>query len=370
VVWTQGNSPMRVWIRRHLAGSGWKAAQTLDTGKGYDAYSPHVTVNPAGSHAAAVWREANPSGDYSLFAKLYAAGAWSEAVLLADHVSTWTNPKVSIDPAGNTVAFWTEGIVLKATRHDAGAAGWGAPEIIAQHSHYAGIMDPDAGMDANGCTLLVWAHRAVNTYYIAASRYEPETGWSDMTCIDHLESFPTNSGGVQLAVNPAGHAAAVWQRADGIWSNRYEPGSGWGAAQLVVNGASSPDIAMDDAGNSLAVWQQLDSSRLNIWTARHVPGEGWSAPQLLETNDAGDAQRPQVAMNAAGGAVAAWQQSDGSRLNIWTARHAPGEDWQAARRIETTNDGDAQNPQVTIDSDGKGVAVWTQADGIWAARCE
>ena len=46
----------------------------------------------------------------------------------------------------------------------------------------------------------------------------------------------------------------------------------------------------------------------------------WQLPQLIETDNAGDAASPQVAVDAAGNALAVWYQSDGIHFNIWANR--------------------------------------------------
>jgi hypothetical protein len=48
------------------------------------------------------------------------------------------------------------------------------------------------------------------------------------------------------------------------------------------------------------------------------PGPHWRTAQLIETDDAGS---PQVAADAAGNALAVWQQSDGTRISIWANRY-------------------------------------------------
>jgi len=49
-------------------------------------------------------------------------------------------------------------------------------------------------------------------------------------------------------------------------------------------------------------------------------GRGASTAQLIETDDAGNANAPQIAFDASSNALAVWQQSDGTRFNIWANR--------------------------------------------------
>jgi hypothetical protein len=42
---------------------------------------------------------------------------------------------------------------------------------------------------------------------------------------------------------------------------------------------------------------------------------------LIETDNAGDADNPQIAFDANGNALAVWEQFDGTRYNIWANRY-------------------------------------------------
>ena len=61
----------------------------------------------------------------------------------------------------------------------------------------------------------------------------------------------------------------------------------------------------------------------------------WRVPQLIESDDAGNAQYPQVAFDSSGNAIAVWQQYDGTRFNIWANRYTASGNWGTAQLIET-----------------------------------
>ena len=157
------------------------------------------------------------------------------------------------------------------------------------------------------------------------------------------------------------------------WSFTTEDG-GWGSAVLIetddAGNADDPQIAFDSNGNALAVWFQNDGSRFNIW-ANRFDGASWGNAELIETDDAGSATRPQIAFDSNGNALAVWYQSDGSRNNIWANRF-DGTSWGSAVLIETNDAGTAYDPEIAFDSNGNALAVWFQPDGIhdsiWANR--
>jgi len=186
----------------------------------------------------------------------------------------------------------------------------------------------------------------------------------------------------QVAVDPNGNATAVWYQLTGtrnnIWSNRYTAGIGWDTAQLIesddIDHARDPQVSVDPNGNATVVWRQSDGTRDNIWSNEYAAGVGWGVAELIETDDTGDALNPQVAVHPNGNATAVWRQSDGTQDNIWSNWYTAGVGWGVAELLETDNAGHAFNPQVAVDPYGRATTVWHQSDGtrtnIWSNRFE
>ncbi len=201
----------------------------------------------------------------------------------------------------------------------------------------------------------------------ALSTHDGSWGTASLIEIDNAGS----ALGPQIAFDQNGNAIAVWYQSDGtrdnIWSNRYVVGAGWGTAEIIetdnAGNAYNPRIAVDPNGNAIAVWQQSDGTRNNIWANRYVVGTGWGTAALIETDNAGSASSPQIAFDRNGNAIAVWYQSNGTRDNIWANRYVVSTGWGTAGLIETDNTGDAYNPQVAFDQDGNAIAVWYQSDG-------
>jgi len=183
----------------------------------------------------------------------------------------------------------------------------------------------------------------------------------------------------QVATDASGNALAVWQQHDGtrtnIWANRYTAGTGWGTAALIetdnAGAATDPQIAMDANGNALAVWSQFDGSRVNLLANRYTAGTGWGTPTLIES-ETGNAREPKIAFDAAGNALAVWHQTQGERANLWANRYTAGTGWGTAALIETNDAGSAAQVQLAVGAGGNAIAVWKQHDGrndsIWSNR--
>lgn len=208
---------------------------------------------------------------------------------------------------------------------------------------------------------------------LARSASGPQRHWGAAQRI----GMDDDAGGARIAVDSMGNAMAVWSQSDGarasIWASRYVAGSGWEAPQLIetddAGDAGDPEIGMDAAGNAVAVWQQSDGTRINIWSTRYEAGKGWGTAQLIETS--GDVWGAKVALDAAGNAVAVWVAHDGFRPNMWASRYEAGAGWGAAQLIENNNTDGVTDPHIGIDAAGNAIAIWAQNyNGIYVNRYE
>ncbi|MGI9318418.1 MAG: Ig-like domain-containing protein, partial [bacterium] len=163
---------------------------------------------------------------------------------------------------------------------------------------------------------------------------------------------------------------------DYSWS--FTTGDGaWGSPSLIETDnagiASDPRVAIDSSGNAIAVWRQSDGTRFNIYANRYVTGVGWGTAGLIENNNVGDVFGiPEIAIDSSGNAMAVWIQFDGIRNNVWANRYVTGGGWGTAVQIEFDVIGTVGNPQVALDDSGNAMAVWIRSDGIrnnvWAGH--
>jgi hypothetical protein len=358
----------------------WADPVLIEIRNASSALFPQVAVGPNGE-AVAVWQQADGIRD-SIWANRFTPTAgWGVAELIeADNEGNAFRPQVAVDPNGNAVTVWHQS---DGTRFNIWAnrftptTGWGAAELI-ETDNAGDASSPQVAVDPNGNAVAVWHQSDGTRTNIWANRFTPSAGWGAAEPIE-----TDNAGGAssaQVAVDPNGNAVAVWHQSDGtrfnIWANRFTPTAGWGAAELIetdnAGTAMFPQVAVDPNGNAIVVWYQSDGTRFNIWANRFTPTTGWGPAELIETDNAGDASSPQVAVDPNGNAVAVWYQSDGTRTNIWANRFTPTASWGPAELIETDGAANASWAQVALDPNGNAVAVWTQSDGtrdnIWANR--
>jgi len=314
VVWVQNT---KVWTNRYTVGVGWGTETNISSG-GTSIAAPQIAVDTDGD-AVVVWQQVD-GAQTNIWADYYLAGwGWVGATTISDGAGDATVPQVAADSAGNAVAVWAQS---------------------------------DGSRDN-----------------IMANRYLAGSGWGTAALIE-----TDNSGAAanpQVSVGADGNGMAVWQQSDGtrtnIWANHYSAATGWDGATLIEHDdagpATAPQAAVDGTDNAVAVWAQSDSMRYNIMANRYISGSGWSTATLIETDNGGDAALPQIAVGADGNAVAAWQQFDGTRTNIWSNRYTAGGNWDTAVLIETDNSGDASLAQISVGGSDQATAVWEQFDG-------
>jgi hypothetical protein len=363
-VWYQSDDTRyNIWANRFASGAGWGTPTLLENGAG-NATLPRVVADADGNFIA-VWSQSDGT-HYNIWSSRYVEGAgWGSATLL-DTNDTFEalDPRIAIDAAGNALAVWSQGNNAWANRYVRGV-GWGTPVPLGQLTNAFGAEGVTVAMEANGNAWAVWSQNH-GTDSIWASRYTAGVGWGTAFT---LESGSGAAYVPQIAIDASGNALAVWRQSDGtrpnIWASRYT-GTAWDAATLIetddAGTATAPQIAVDASGAALAVWRQSDGTRNNIWANRYLPGSGWGTATLIETDNTGNAFSPQVAMDANGNGLAVWHQRDATRDNIWSNRYVAGVGWGAATLVETDN-GSASSAQIVIDSGGEATAIWNQHDG-------
>ena len=199
------------------------------------------------------------------------------------------------------------------------------------------------------------------------------------------ELIETNDSGharyPQVSRDENGNAMAIWILNDGtrdnIWANSYMKGFGWSTPELLEtdNGGNAmrPQIAMNGDGDAIAIWYQVDSNNhWDVWANSYMKGTGWSGPIRIESDDGGTVS-PDVAIDDNGNTIAVWGQSDSaSRYSIWSNRYVNGVGWSVPELLETDDSGGAYHAKVAMDKNGNATAVWYQSDGtsynIWSNR--
>lgn len=375
-VWAMAN---RIFSNRFdAATASWGTAQLIEGPGSYGGGGPQVAVDGNG-HALAVWFQLNASGLGDVWVNRYDAltGSWLGAQLLETDSENARDPQISINVAGNAVAVWRQVTTLGrasifAARYDAATKTWGAATLL-ETDDTGEALAPQVAVDASGNATAVWTQSDGTRYSVWSNRYDAATdSWGSPQLLETANTG--HAYGPQVTTDGSGNAIAVWSQFDGpresIWSNRYDVVTkSWGAPQLLetdnTGDANTAQVAADASGNAIAVWQQSDGTRTNIWFNRYdATTKIWAGAQLLESDNAGNASKPQVSLAPAGSAQVVWQQSDGLfHEDVWARRYDVTTGWGSAQVIETGTDF-CNEPQVAINGSSKTISVWSQHDGV------
>ncbi len=371
-VWLQYDTPKlrSVWSNRYTKGAGWGTAERIENDD-LDALRPRIAMDQNGN-ALAIWQQ-DDGTRFNTWSNRYTAGnSWGTAELIenAAFELSW-NPEIAISANGDALAAWSKSdgerykIWFNRYTND---SGWGTAELIVTNSTES-TAAIDVAINANGDAIAVWMQYDGTNQNIWSSRFTTDSGW------DKAELIETDDAGSALhpkiTIDANGNALVLWYQSDGtyynIWFNRYTQSGGWGTASLIesenAGHAMYPQIAVDANGNALAVWHQNDGIHYNTWSNRYKTDTGWGTATLIENDNTGDAFKSQIAMDINGNALAVWYQSDGTNNNIWSNRYTLGSGWDIATLIENKSAGDAKYPKIAIDANGNALAVWHQSNG-------
>ena len=254
------------------------------------------------------------------------------------------------------------------------------------------ISFPQIKSGADSVYYSVWAEsKSDSPMYIWANRFVG-SAWESAKVIGVSEQAISTEP--QIAVDNAGNAFAVWiqerkesPEASEVWGAYYNVNSGWGSAEYIggqqknrQSAAKIPRVVMNGVGNAVVVWQQHEvvdnepsyRARTDLWARSYsVDGGGWGSAELIETDDSGSARNAQLAIFSDGSVIAAWQQHDGIRDNIWANHYVPNEGWGSAELIENSSSGSTHSVQITSDHLGNAIAVWVQESAtkaVWSNR--
>ena len=335
-IWLQSDGTRdNLWSNYYTSSVGWGTAALIENDNIGDANYAEVRMATDGT-AIALWSQAdgtlNGSGQAqanTVMTSRYTVGTgWSVPTRIDSYTPIHAFAiQLSVDALGNVIALWSDtsdgtNYNISTNRYVSGV-GWGTAALLR------------AG------------------------------------ALGDIDASPLVSA--RLAMNANGDAVAVWAEASSpasVWASVYPSATTWGVATLLetsLNTAIEPTVAIDNAGNAIAAFVQFDGSRYVIHANRYSAG-AWGIDTLIGTSSTaslnGDSTAPQIAINNSGNATVVWQQSDGVQSNIWANRFdATAVSWEQPLVIETENAGDAENAQIAINTSGEAVVVWQQADG-------
>jgi len=308
--------------------------------------------------------------------------SWDAPQLIDGELRNALYPRVAVAANGTAVAVWEQLDDLSFTRPDVWGAvydpatGWGAAELLETTDYIDPVMipaeSPRVAIDAAGNAIAVWEQSfptglsSPNNMRteIWFNRYEPGSGWSGpAVAFDedlHDLSLPKDA----LVSSSSGEVFIAWHdhgvafQFDSVKASHYTPGVGW-AAQVDLEAPPNPSVQVtyaavdaDENGNAFVLWP-ITSGASDFWVRRFTPANGWEAPERIVALVLDDS--PLLAMDDAGNATVAWNQSDGA----WAVRFEPATGWDVTPR--QINTGGVEDLAASA---GDAFAVWSESEVV------
>lgn len=366
VAWVQSDGTANtVYASRYAASGGaWTAPVALES-LSTAAADPQVAVNAAGK-AIVVWRQpaSGTSTPNNLYASRFDGSAWSVPTLLETNSADITGPAtVALDAVGNASVAWLQDATANVylARYTAASNTWSTPSFTAIETGSTAASNVQIAFDeeGNGQVIYIQGGNLVARSYSAATN-----SWGTAKTLENATYAVVSA---QLSVNARGDALVTWVQSNGTANNVYARRS---IAGTWLNNAANADTgdlietlgaaaanasgAIADNGDAVVLWRQPAATGAvnSVYASRFMAG-AWQAAELVESGTGDVTQGPAVAIDAAGGVQALWQQSDGTALSIHGARFV----------LATTTQTDASGLQAryVTDSRGRLAAVQTPA---------
>jgi hypothetical protein len=366
-VWERSDgSNFRLQARRLTAAGATGPAQTLSAA-GQDAFSP-VVASDADGDAVAVWVRSDGTSLRVEARQVPAAGSPGPVLTLSAAGADAFSPTVASDADGDAVVAWyrSDGANARIESRSVSADGvMGTVRTLSAAGQDATA--PEVASDADGDAVVVW-YRFDGAHWRVQAR--SVTGAGTPGPIRTLSAGSRDAYAPEVAIDAGGDAIVAWERYLGaagyrILARQRPAGGAFGPAQtLSATGQSSsiPEIASDADGDALVAWQTFDGAH-GLIRARQVSASGslgTITPPLSAPGQ--DAFAQQVSSDADGDAVVTWVRLDGTSSRVQARALSAGGALGATKTLSGAGR-DAVAPQVASDAAGGAILAWQRSDG-------
>ena len=175
----------------------------------------------------------------------------------------------------------------------------------------------------------------------------------------------------EVVVDQSGNEHHIWTRWDGSntriqYRLRDQAGNFDPVQTLSTAGrnASQPDLDVDDDGNVVAVWTESQGANVRVKAAARPAGGSFGSVQTVSASGQ-NADRPRVSIDSEGKAVAVWIQYAGANgRSIQAAARPAGGSFGGVQTIsEPGQDAFERRSTAGRSSDENAAAIWSRSDG-------
>ena len=378
-LWSEFNGTT---VATRAPGSGSWSTETLLSG-GTKQQQQEFAIAPDGA-VTVVWSE-EAGADSLIYAATRPAGAASfiAPVAVSAAGKAAEAPDVAIAPDGTTMIVWRyyQGVTstIAAAVHEPGSGSWAASGLTPDSDNYDG---PQVAFGPDGTATVTWAHDDGTSAVIEAMTRPPGGSFGGLTALTSA-SWADDQ---QLAVAADGTATIAWTYWDSdaaqnqVWAASRPAGGSFAAAEKISrpDEGSTPELAVNPDGAVAAIWQD---TQYRVQAASRPAGADGFEPPAAVSPPIASGSDPAVTLAPDGTTTVAWAVEDDANgvltVFVQAASRPPG----AGRAFGPTTDlsGAINVPLVHIPSaialasasDGTTTALWS-VDGaenpeVWAA---
>jgi hypothetical protein len=304
-------------------------------------------------------------------AMAFAQASWTTPVDLSAAGRNSRAPELVMLSPGHAVASWyrdngSNFIVQTSVSLDSGAT-WSSPVDVSAVGGSA--YRPHIVADSTGRVFAYWyRNNGTNLLFQESSSNDGGLSWS--TPVD-ISTAGGNVSDTQISIDSADRLIAVWIRNDGVnsilqESYSFDHGSTWSSpVSLSAPGldASSQRVIFDSVGRAVLTWSQSNGTNYVFQSRTSIDhGVTWSGPVSI-TVAGGSPNYPQLATDSSGHVIAVWDRSDGTNTVIQSnVTGDGGATWSTPVNLSTAG-GNANTAQISVDSNGRAIVVWTRNNG-------
>src|SRR4051812_31900817 len=272
-------------------------------------------------------------------------------------------PRVAVDDAGNAYAAWTEGGFVEVSKRPVGGS-FETPQTI--DTAATGAADvPDIGVDGAGNAVVVWrTHNSSGTPIIMLARRAAGASAVDLGNVTRLSTGnDLNVGPPRIAVNRAGEAAVAFEsNPTSSFAINVALGSTTGSFTLRSNTDNSPGdptVAINDAGDVAAVFTATVVSVPGVRAFYRVRGAALPTTLAFETVDGTNTQKadPNVSVDSTGRVVAVWGDGSVGQPAAASRPAGVGAAWTRLDDLGKTSTG-GMTPRVAFETGDGALAAW------------
>ena len=325
--------------------------------------SPRVAIDRKGS-AIVTWI-ALRENSATVAASVRPAGRrWETPVQLSSQDEWATDPRVGMDAAGNAFVAWRSSRWPESiqTRYLSAETGTWAPAVALAAYGYSEL---ELSVSPGGQALLVW-DVSFDVGYGVAAAVGAGGRWEQPAFVGRSregDDWFTRPKAIAPAIGDRS-AVVAWQysiHGNGVIEATVRPaGGGWEASvdlSFTDGQAFSPAVAVDAAGNVLTAW---DANVDIEGSTRSAGAASWDRPVVVSPSTGA----PVLRTSARGDAVALWSSGSSSSEVRAARKPAASATWGSTSEIAVSA-GQIGGVDVAIDAAGDAVAIWERNDGRW-----